>query len=291
MCPVRIVPLVALAFALLAGAGAGPDPAAEELVFLAQHIGADYGSAVHGGHVADASAYAEVRALAASLLERLDAPDAAKLGSSIRDLAPESAVRSLCERLAARLVDDLKPSPWPAKPPDVRRGRELYLRDCAACHGASGDGNGRVAAGMRPAPTSFRETRMSRVSPYEVFTATSFGVPGTDMPSHREGRAREDLWDVAFYVMTLRADFDPVPPARTASPPSLRDLAWYSNDALLSRIRASRPDATSSEVDAYRAPAQRAAADPALAGAEELERAFERAADRVIPSVVGIATY
>jgi mono/diheme cytochrome c family protein len=32
------------------------------------------------------------------------------------------------------------------RPTDVERGEELYIRDCAACHGATGEGSG--AAGL-----------------------------------------------------------------------------------------------------------------------------------------------
>lgn len=296
----------ALACALAARGAAKPDPSSEELVFLAQHIGSDYDGAVRAGQVASATEYAETRALAARLLARLDEvlpgsalrPDVARLGDLVRDRAAASAVRPLCDTIASRLVEALRLVPYPAKAPDPRHGLDLYRSDCASCHGATGAGDGPASPGMSPAPTSFRGSRMNRVSPYEVLTATSFGVPGTDMPSHREGRSRQDLWDVAFFVMTLRADFDPKPPVETV-PLTLRELASNSNDALLKRIRASRPGATASEVDSYRAAAPvpeaasrgDASADPGLAAAEELERAFARAADRIVPSVVGVSTY
>lgn len=35
-------------------------------------------------------------------------------------------------------------------------GQELYLRNCASCHGEHGDGAGPAAAGMKPAPRDFR---------------------------------------------------------------------------------------------------------------------------------------
>jgi S1-C subfamily serine protease/mono/diheme cytochrome c family protein len=300
--------MLACALACAVQAAAGPAPA-EEMVLLAQYIGSDYEAAVRSGNVANAAEYEEMRRLSRLLLERLDEArpqsrlraEVVRLGTLIESRAPATAVRSLSAALVPGLVEDLGLDPYPAEAPDLARGADLYREDCASCHGATGDGDGPVAPGMEPPPASFRGPRMNRVSPYQVFTATSYGVTGTDMPSHREGRSRKDLWDVAFFVMTLRGGFDPAPPVETV-PLSLRDLASKSNDDLLKRIRESRPGATASEVDYYRQPGARAApaasaaspsggADAGVAAAEELERAFARAADRVVPSVVGVSIY
>ena len=39
---------------------------------------------------------------------------------------------------------------------DVARGRVLYMRNCASCHGAKGDGRGPVAAALRTPPADLR---------------------------------------------------------------------------------------------------------------------------------------
>src|SRR5271166_5440833 len=39
---------------------------------------------------------------------------------------------------------------------DVARGRVVYLRDCASCHGVKGDGQGPVAAQRQAAPADLR---------------------------------------------------------------------------------------------------------------------------------------
>jgi S1-C subfamily serine protease/mono/diheme cytochrome c family protein len=286
---------VLLAVAASRPSAAGAALEGEELVFYAQHVGADAGAV-------DPAERAESRSLAARLVERLDVllpgsplrPDAVRLEALVRDQAPAAEVRRLCETLAARLVKELRLEPYPAKVPDLARGREVYRADCASCHGATGAGDGPAARGTGPSATSFRAARMSRVSPYEIFNATSFGVPGTDMPSHREGRTRQDLWDVSFFVMTLRAGFDPEEPPETVSL-TLPELASMSDDALLKRLRALRPGASSRELDFYRAgsatPRGPAPEDVPLSAAEDLERAFARAADRILPSVVGVSVY
>ena len=39
----------------------------------------------------------------------------------------------------------------------LNRGRELYILNCYACHGAKGDGNGPAAPGLRPPPRNFKQ--------------------------------------------------------------------------------------------------------------------------------------
>src|SRR5271167_1197559 len=39
---------------------------------------------------------------------------------------------------------------------DVARGRVLYLRNCASCHGVKGDGRGPVAPALKAPPSDLR---------------------------------------------------------------------------------------------------------------------------------------
>ncbi|HKQ62772.1 MAG TPA: trypsin-like peptidase domain-containing protein, partial [Candidatus Polarisedimenticolaceae bacterium] len=165
----------------------------------------------------------------------------------------------------------------------------LYLQACAACHGAGGGGDGRAAASLDPRPTSFRDPSMKLVRPRQVRAAIAFGVEGTAMPGFAGAFSDEQSWDLAFYVMTLRADFDPQPP----EPPlalSLGDLASSSEEELLARVHPARPDLRGSAIDWYRLhpPAPPAAE---IADALRLEETFGRIAARVFPSVVGLSFY
>src|SRR5262249_9286308 len=160
--------------------------------------------------------------------------------------------------------------------------------DCAACHGAGGGGDGPSAAGMVPKPTSFRGGRIDLLSPFHVFNAASFGVHGTAMPAYAGARTPQELWDIAFFVMTLRDGFEARPPVEVVPLP-LAVLASESNEQVLRRLRSARPSAAAAEVDYYRAnlppaeasrdegPASDVAIDEGgLRMAETLERAFTR---------------
>ena len=72
----------------------------------------------------------------------------------------------------------------------LERGRSIYLRACAPCHGIRGDGKGPAAQGFDPAPRNFRQgtykfrTTVSGALPLDkdLERTVREGVPGTEMP-------------------------------------------------------------------------------------------------------------
>lgn len=66
---------------------------------------------------------------------------------------------------------------------DFQRGKELFLHNCASCHGESGTGNGPGAVGLHPAPANLAEHEYSldRLS-----FVLSNGVAGSSMPAWRD---------------------------------------------------------------------------------------------------------
>lgn len=55
-------------------------------------------------------------------------------------------------------------------------GRALYDRDCAKCHGKSGDGNGAMGKSMSPKPTAFTDKAlMAKVTDDQLFETTRKG--------------------------------------------------------------------------------------------------------------------
>ena len=77
----------------------------------------------------------------------------------------------------------------PAPGPPSREGPALYQRHCAACHGASGGGDGVLAARFARPPANLRQGPFiwSADGPDQdlrVMRIIKFGIPGTDMPGH-----------------------------------------------------------------------------------------------------------
>jgi len=285
------------------------DPTAtEELVFFLQYVGSDYGVAVRNEKVVDPAEYRQAIDLTEQILERYEElrprgaalSDLKRLRELVRKRASWDAVRSLSRELVPRVADELDVVAYPAETPDLARGRGIYAENCAPCHGVEGGGDGPASLAMTPRPTSFRDLRIALLSPHQVYNAENFGLSGTGMPAYRGALPPRDLWDVAFFVMTLREGFDPRPPVESV-PLSLREVAAFSDEELLKRLRLSRPGAQVAELDYYRGQFARAApreaagpaadGDSGLAVAARLERAFASVAEQVFPSVVGVSVY
>jgi len=90
-------------------------------------------------------------------------------------------------------------------PPDeisLARGQQLYLLNCALCHGQGGQGDGSVAARLTRKPADLTGQNVTTLADGDIFVIITNGVPGL-MPALRENLTAGDRWDVVNYVRTL----------------------------------------------------------------------------------------
>ncbi|MBI4638422.1 MAG: c-type cytochrome [Candidatus Rokubacteria bacterium] len=85
-------------------------------------------------------------------------------------------------------------------------GKGVYAKQCAACHGASGRGDGEAAYLLYPKPRDFVAAKYRLVSTWErvptdedLFRTISRGMPGSAMPSWGH-LAEEERWGLVHYV-------------------------------------------------------------------------------------------
>jgi len=107
-------------------------------------------------------------------------------------------------------VSSYLPEGHPAATPDlVELGRATYSRQCAACHGADGSGEGDAAYLLYPKPRDFITASYRIVSTWDgvptdedLFQTISRGMPGAAMPSwaHLPERTR---WGLVHYIKTF----------------------------------------------------------------------------------------
>lgn len=88
----------------------------------------------------------------------------------------------------------------------VEKGRELYQRNCTACHGTHGDGQGPGASGLTPAPRDFLDPKAKWTrgrGPLEIYQTLTEGNPGTAMPPFASFLSVADRWALVHYLGSL----------------------------------------------------------------------------------------
>jgi mono/diheme cytochrome c family protein len=92
------------------------------------------------------------------------------------------------------------------------RGRALYAAACASCHGPEGRGDGPAALLLRdswdqPAPpVNLRDQHLRHGDAgADFFRVLTTGIEGTPMPAFNETLSEEQRWEIAAYLVALRA--------------------------------------------------------------------------------------
>lgn len=115
---------------------------------------------------------------------------------------------------------------WPPAWALIEKGENIYLKDCAACHGDRGNGAGPAAPFLEPKPRDFttgmykfRTTPSGELpSDADLMRTLEQGVPGTQMPPWRRVLPYPERLAVIAYIKTFSADFKEPAPASIAIP-------------------------------------------------------------------------
>jgi mono/diheme cytochrome c family protein len=91
---------------------------------------------------------------------------------------------------------------------DVQNGKALYENKCAACHGASGKGDGPAAVGMRPRPRDLRnEEFMQTISDKYLYEVIAYGGQKVGksplMPGWGNILDQKEIIDIISYMREL----------------------------------------------------------------------------------------
>lgn len=210
-------------------------------VFMLQYLTSDYDRAVQNGRIVDAFEYNEMQRFANNLLTSYQASrggkkstlqEFQKLARMVADKMATRQIRAQCQALLGILIKEKNLLVFPRLGPDLANGERLFEDNCVPCHGPRGAGDGPSADTLNPKPRDFTDpNRLNHYAPYQLFQAISFGVDGTAMASFAESFTADERWDLAFYVMTLRRDFNELPEAEQKF--TLQQLATKNNTELI----------------------------------------------------------
>ena len=189
----------------------------QQLLQLVDYVGVDYAEAVADGQVINPAEYEEMLDFSAGIARHAaELPEGdtrqrlQQQGQTLSELivakAAPGKISELTGAMRLAIIDGYNVTVVPRKKPDLVRGALLYTEQCGSCHGAAGDGNGPLAAGMEPPPINFRDyERYSQRTLYGLYNTITQGVADTTMQAYHELPA-EDRWALAFYTGMLAAE-------------------------------------------------------------------------------------
>ena len=94
-------------------------------------------------------------------------------------------------------------NPVTADQTSIKRGEELYIINCALCHGTDGKGNGPIASHLQNKPFDLTSFPIHSFTDGGIFFIISTGVD-EKMPALNENLTVHERWDVVNYMRTLK---------------------------------------------------------------------------------------
>ena len=95
-------------------------------------------------------------------------------------------------------------NPLPHTQATLDRGAAVYARNCEACHGKEGLGDGETGRGLSPPPGNLAwlsEMPMAQWDAFMYWTIAEGGSQfGTAMPAFRGSLSKEEIWEVTAYI-------------------------------------------------------------------------------------------
>jgi mono/diheme cytochrome c family protein len=84
----------------------------------------------------------------------------------------------------------------------TKAGLALFTKNCAACHGKTGLGDGVKARTLKDFPGDFSKPEFQNLADGDIFYMTKTGRG--DMPKYEGKLADEDIWNVVNYLRTFK---------------------------------------------------------------------------------------
>ncbi len=163
------------------------------------------------------------------------------------DSVTASARRTTDElaRAVGASLDDV-----PSHAPLISRGAELFKRECSACHGVLGRGDGPAGKALTPPPANLADRgTLSAATPLSFYQRITIGVAGTAMPAFETRLPAGDRWALALYSSTLRQQ----QANGTVPPTALQDftkIAYMTDSEIMTSLGA---DSSAQQLAAVRA--------------------------------------
>ena len=92
-------------------------------------------------------------------------------------------------------------NPLTATDDNIDKGRALYNKNCASCHGQDGKAQTDVAAGMKIKPADL--TALHERTDGEIYWVITNGIKKSGMPAFKAKAGTNERWQMTLYVKHL----------------------------------------------------------------------------------------
>jgi mono/diheme cytochrome c family protein len=92
-------------------------------------------------------------------------------------------------------------NPIPADDASIAAGKSIYAKDCLACHGRTGHGDGPAAFSLKPRPRDLSDPKIAAQTDGELFWKTTTGR--NPMPKYEKQLSEEERWKAVIYMRVL----------------------------------------------------------------------------------------
>ncbi|HEC72769.1 MAG TPA: c-type cytochrome [Methylophaga aminisulfidivorans] len=215
-----------------------------QLLQIAEYVNVDYSSAVKDGLVISEAEYSEMlefSALAVEKSHQLDGGEAVlraavALEKAIKNKANPDQIEPITVTMRNELMALSPAVSLPNELLTTKQVQSLYQQNCAACHGAKGQGDGELAATLEPTPTDFSDkSRAMNRSIVGLYDAITNGIEGTAMValSHL---TEQERWSLAFYAGSIAFQTTTNSPATVPVGMTTQDFISNSPNVLLQKF-------------------------------------------------------
>jgi mono/diheme cytochrome c family protein len=94
-------------------------------------------------------------------------------------------------------------SPIPPGEAAIHAGEQIYLRDCALCHGADGHGYTNLGRHMFPPAMDLTSPHVQHWTDADLYWIIQNGIGLTGMPSWKTTLSSDDIWRVTQFIHAL----------------------------------------------------------------------------------------
>ena len=117
-----------------------------------------------------------------------------------------AAVAVVCIGLGVYYADLLRSAflrnPIPRSAESIARGRQLFAKDCAVCHGTEGRGDGVAAAALPQRPDDLSRIALPPIFPDGV-VAYRINNGVKMMPAFKSTLSENEIWDLLNFIRSL----------------------------------------------------------------------------------------